>query len=164
MPAGPRSRQRNFQLGPVAPSASEPQLEAATHPVPKTLGPKGRFLQGEIHMSDVKVVRASKLPFFAVEGDGAKGLELARLYQHPQSATTFQLARVAPGGVSKRHAHEWDQANWIASGEAEVDVDGELFRLGAGDSIVIPGGKAHSFSNPGDTPLTLVAVLGPRTP
>ena len=52
----------------------------------------------------------------------------------------------------------------VRVGEAEVDVDGELFRLGAGDSIVIPGGKAHSFSNPGDTPLMLVAVLGPRTP
>jgi len=114
-------------------------------------------------MSEVSVVRASELPFEPVAGDGAHGLELARLYLHPESATTFQLARVAPGGVSKRHAHEWDQANWIASGEAEVDVDGELFRLGAGDSIVIPGGKSHHFSNPGEVPLLLVAVLGPRT-
>ena len=115
-------------------------------------------------MSDVKVVRASELPFKTVQGDGAAGLELARLYQHPDHAATFQLARVAPGGISKRHAHEWDQANWIASGEAEVDVDGELFRLGAGDSIVIPGGKPHSFSNPGEAPLILVAVLGPGAP
>ena len=115
-------------------------------------------------MSDVRVVRASELPFEAVLGDGAEGLELARLYQHPDRAATFQLARVAPGGISKRHAHDWDQANWIASGEAEVDVDGELFRLGAGDSIVIPGGKPHSFSNPGEIPLMLVAVLGPGAP
>ena len=115
-------------------------------------------------MSDVRVVRASELPFKAVQGDGAEGLELARLYQHPDRAATFQLARVAPGGISKRHAHDWDQANWIASGEAEVDVDGELYRLGAGDSIVIPGGKPHSFSNPGEIPLMLVAVLGPGAP
>ena len=115
-------------------------------------------------MSDVKVVRASELPFKAVQGSGAEGLELARLYQHPDGAATFQLARVAPGGVSKRHAHTWDQANWISSGEAKVDVDGELFRLSAGDSIVIPGGKPHSFSNPGEAPLLLVAVLGPGAP
>ena len=115
-------------------------------------------------MSDVKVVRASEQPFKAVQGAGAEGLELARLYQHPDGAVTFQLARVAPGGISKRHAHEWDQANWITSGEAEVDVDGEVFRLGAGDSIVIPGGKPHSFSNPGEAPLVLVAVLGPGAP
>ena len=112
-------------------------------------------------MSDVRVVRALDLPFKAMQGDGAEGLELARLYQHPDGGATFQLARVAPGGVSKRHAHEWDQANWISSGEAEVDVDGEVFRLRAGDCIVIPGGKSHSFSNPGETPLMLVAVLGP---
>ena len=115
-------------------------------------------------MSDVKVVRASDLPFKAIQGDGAKGLELARLYQHPDGAATLQLARVAPGGISKRHAHEWDQANWISSGEAEVEVDGKVFRLGAGDSIVIPGGKPHSFSNPGETPLVLVAVLGTGAP
>ncbi|MCJ7627748.1 MAG: cupin domain-containing protein [Longimicrobiales bacterium] len=112
-------------------------------------------------MSEVKVVRAAELLFRPVQGDGAEGLELARLYHHPDGAATFQLARVAPGGVSKRHAHEWDQANWISSGEAEVDVDGEVFRLRAGDCIVIPGGKSHSFSNPGETPLILVAVLGP---
>jgi len=115
-------------------------------------------------MKDVRVIRSSDQPFKAVLGDGAEGLELARLYQHPGHAVTFQLARVAPGGVSKRHAHVWDQANWVASGEAEVDVDGEVFRLGTGDSIVIPGGCAHSFSNPGEVPLMLVAVLGPGAP
>ena len=115
-------------------------------------------------MNEVRVVSASDLPFERVQGDGAEGLELARLYRHPEGAATFQLARVAPGGISKRHAHEWDQANWISSGEAEVDVDGTVFRLGAGDCIVIPGGKPHSFSNPGDTPLVLVAVLGPGAP
>ena len=115
-------------------------------------------------MNELTVVCASELPFKAVEGDGAQGLELARLYQHPDGAATFQLARVAPGGISKRHAHEWDQANWVSSGEAEVDVDGEVFRLWAGDCIVIPGGKPHAFSNPGDAPLVLVAVLGPGAP
>ena len=112
-------------------------------------------------MDDVRVVRGFELPFRAVEGDGAQGLELARLYQHPERAATLQLARVAPGGISKRHAHEWDQANWIAQGQAEVDVEGEVFRLEAGDCIVIPGGMAHSFSNPGAVPLLLVGVLGP---
>jgi quercetin dioxygenase-like cupin family protein len=115
-------------------------------------------------MSDLTVVRASDLPFRAVQGDGAEGLELARLYRDPEGAVTFQLARIAPGGISKRHSHPWDQANWIASGVAEVDVDGAVFRLDSGDSIVIPGGRPHSFSNPGDTPLLLLAVLGPGAP
>jgi len=112
-------------------------------------------------MTAVRVIRAQEQPFQSVEGDGALGLELARLYRHPEGAATFQLARVAPGGISKRHAHEWDQANWVASGRAELEVDGEVFKLEAGDSIVIPGGRAHAFSNPGSEPLLLVAVLGP---
>lgn len=115
-------------------------------------------------MDNVSVVRASELPFQTVEGDGARGLELARLYRHPDGAATLQLARVAPGGISKRHAHEWVQANWVVSGSADVDVEGEIFRLDTGDCIVIPGGSAHSFSNPGAAPLLLVGVLGPGAP
>lgn len=115
-------------------------------------------------MVDVQVIQASALPFETVEGDGARGLELARLYRHPAGGATFQLARVAPGGVSKRHSHEWDQANWVAEGVAEVEVEGEVFRLRTGDCVIIPGGKAHSFSNPGTVPLLLVALLGPGSP
>jgi len=115
-------------------------------------------------MTEIRVVRAAQQPFKTIQGDGAEGLELARLYKDSAGGATFQLARVAPGGISKRHAHAWDQANWVASGEAEVDVDGEVYRLAAGDSIVIPGGSPHSFSNPGETPLLLVAVLGPGAP
>lgn len=115
-------------------------------------------------MSETRVVRAGDLGFKAIEGDGAHGLALAPLYKAPDCGGTFQLARVAPGGVSKRHAHEWDQANWVAAGKAEVDVDGEVFQLATGDSIVIPGGKAHSFSNPGEETLMLAAFLGPGAP
>jgi len=112
-------------------------------------------------MSAVKVIRAPEQPFEKVEGDGAEGLELARLYRDAEAGTTFQLARVLPGGVSKRHSHPWVQANWIADGQAEVEVEGEVHTLNAGDSIVIPGGQAHRFKNTGRIPLVLVAVLGP---
>lgn len=115
-------------------------------------------------MGSVQVTRAVDLPFHAVEGDGARGLELARLYQAPENGATFQLARIVPGGVSKRHSHDWDQANWIVDGQAEVEVDGETFTLNAGDSIVIPGGQAHAFRNTGRIPLVLVALLGPGAP
>jgi quercetin dioxygenase-like cupin family protein len=115
-------------------------------------------------MSDVSVIRSSELPFEAVEGDGARGLQLARLYRDSDTGATFQIARVVPGGVSKRHAHAWDQANWVADGQAEVEVDGEVFTLNAGDAVVIPGGKAHAFKNTGRIPLVLVALLGPGAP
>jgi quercetin dioxygenase-like cupin family protein len=115
-------------------------------------------------MTELRVVRAAEQPFTEVRGDGAEGLELARIDRHPDGGATFQIARIAPGGVSKRHAHAWDQANWIASGEAKVDVDGQTFHLRPGDSVIIPGGTPHSFANRGERPLTLLAVLGPGAP
>jgi len=115
-------------------------------------------------MSAAYVTRAPDLPFKEVEGEGAQGLELARLYQDTENGATFQLARIAPGGVSKRHSHPWVQANWIADGQAEVEIQGEVFTLNAGDCVVIPGGKAHAFKNTGRIPLVLVAMLGPGAP
>ena len=115
-------------------------------------------------MSSVRVTRAEEMPFKEVAGDGAHGLQLARLYRDPDCGATFQLARVMPGGISKRHSHEWVQANWIVEGQAEVEVDGDLFTLNAGDAIVIPGEKAHAFKNTGRVPLVLAALLGPGAP
>jgi quercetin dioxygenase-like cupin family protein len=115
-------------------------------------------------MNDVSVIRHSDLPFRTIEGDGASGLQLARLYQNPEHALTFQLARVEPGGISKRHQHDWEQINWVVSGKGRVDAGDETIEIGPGDCITIPGTLSHAISNNGDEPLLLVAVLGPGAP
>lgn len=125
-------------------------------------------------MNEVSVIRAADLPFQAVQGDGANGLTLARLYQNPDHALTFQLAQIEPGGVSKRHRHAWEQVNWVVSGTGQIDV-GQIdtgpsdapdnsIEIGPGDCVLIPGNVSHAIANNGDEPLLLVAVLGPGAP
>lgn len=115
-------------------------------------------------MNEITITRRDDLPFHDVQGDGANGLKLARLYQNSDHALTFQLARIEPGGVSKRHQHPWEQINWVVSGVGQVDAGGQSIEIGPGDCVVIPEDVSHAILNNGDEPLILVAVLGPGAP
>ncbi len=106
------------------------------------------------------IIHRAELPFQAAAGDGASGLSLARLYRPPDNSVTFQIARIEPGGVSRRHAHPWEQVNWVAAGEGLVEVGDRQLAIAAGDCIVFPAGVEHAISSTGAEPLLLVAVLG----
>ena len=69
----------------------------------------------------ITVIRRADIPFRSVQGDGAADLSLARLHRARDNAFTFQLARIEPGGVSRRHAHPWEQVNLVISGSGIVD-------------------------------------------
>jgi quercetin dioxygenase-like cupin family protein len=115
-------------------------------------------------MSDptsITVIRRDDMPFRPVQGDGAAGLSLARLYQHPDRALTFQLARIEPGGISRRHAHPWEQVNLVVSGTGIVNAANQQIAIAPGDCIIFPGDVSHAITNTGDEPLLLVGVLGP---
>lgn len=53
-----------------------------------------------------------------------------------------------------KRAEHW----FLVSGEAMVTLNGEAFKLGAGDAIDIPIGAAHRIENSGDSLLVFVEV------
>ncbi|MEI6668289.1 MAG: cupin domain-containing protein [Acidobacteriota bacterium] len=113
------------------------------------------------HATTISIIRRADLPFRPVQGDGAAGLSLARLHRPTDNSFTFQMARIEPGGVSRRHAHAWEQVNVVVSGSGLVDTGETQTLIGPGDCVVFPGHMSHAISATGDEPLVLVAVLGP---
>ena len=109
----------------------------------------------------ITVIRRADIPFRPVGGDGAAGLSLARLHRPADNAFTFQVARIEPGGVSRRHAHPWEQVNLVINGSGIVDTDDAQITIGPGDCAIFPGNISHAISCTGDEPLVLVAALGP---
>jgi quercetin dioxygenase-like cupin family protein len=108
----------------------------------------------------ITVVRRADIPFRPVQGDGAAGLSLARLYRSKDNAFTFQLARIEPGGVSRRHTHPWEQVNLVISGSGVVDIGDAQIPIEPGDCVIFPGNVSHAISCSGAEPLVLVAALG----
>jgi len=60
----------------------------------------------------------------------------------------------APGTKYGPHAHAEDQSHWILSGELELRVGHETYRLRAGDRDYLPANTMHSAFVPGDEPVT----------
>jgi mannose-6-phosphate isomerase-like protein (cupin superfamily) len=70
------------------------------------------------------------------------------------------LTIVPPGADIGRHTHGMDNEETyiVVSGQARMEVDGELIVVGPGDVIVNPPGGTHALFNPGPEALRLVVV------
>ncbi len=56
-------------------------------------------------------------------------------------------AIVAPGQVTERHYHvASEELYYVLEGSGELELDGELRRVGPGDAVLIPPGARHSFT------------------
>ena len=60
----------------------------------------------------------------------------------------------APGTKYGPHSHPEDQSHWILSGELELRVGHETYRLRAGDRDYLPAHTMHSAFVPGADPVT----------
>ncbi len=66
----------------------------------------------------------------------------------------------APGTRYGPHAHAEDQSHWILSGELELTVGHETYRLRAGDRDFLPANTIHSASVPGRA--AVVYIIGAK--
>jgi mannose-6-phosphate isomerase-like protein (cupin superfamily) len=70
-----------------------------------------------------------------------------------------------PGMGAPAHTHlEVEELIAVLEGEAEVWVEEERARVGAGASVLIPPGHRHGFTNVGEDVLHVLAVLGAAAP
>ena len=66
----------------------------------------------------------------------------------------------APGTKYGPHAHAEDQSHWILSGELELRVGPETYKLRAGDRDFLPANTIHTAFVPGDEPV--VYLIGTK--
>jgi len=66
---------------------------------------------------------------------------------------------VAPGAGAPTHSHPVEEILTVLQGEAEMWIDEARMAVSAGQSLIVPAGREHGFSNSGATTLHLHAVL-----
>lgn len=106
-----------------------------------------------------------------VEAVEARGLDLARTshearrpwgsYRSISRGDGWQVKCIVvkPGGRLSLQKHARRAETWVvASGIADVTVDGQEKRLSAGQSVHIPVGAVHRLENPGPERLELIEV------
>jgi len=79
---------------------------------------------------------------------------------HEEGYSVFQWSD-APGTTYGPHSHPEDQSHWILSGQLELRVENETYKLRAGDRDYLAANTTHSAFVPGDQPVTY--LIGAKT-
>jgi mannose-6-phosphate isomerase-like protein (cupin superfamily) len=70
-----------------------------------------------------------------------------------------------PGAGAPPHRHDGiEEVLLVLSGRARAHVGDEKTELGGGDSVVVPAGSRHGFTNVGSDSLRILAIFAAATP
>lgn len=72
--------------------------------------------------------------------------------------------RLAAGAANPPDVHTVDEMYFIHAGTAEITLDGEVQRIGPGDTVIVGAGCHHQLRNDGDEDLVLVFLFSPPPP
>ncbi len=97
----------------------------------------------------------SSIEWQPVRPDVARGVFGRTLLAGP---VRIVLTRVAPGGAFTEHRDAYGHFFYFLSGTGRVRVGERCDDVGAGASVRVMAGEAHSYENTGDSDLTLLSV------
>jgi quercetin dioxygenase-like cupin family protein len=69
------------------------------------------------------------------------------------------VEEIGVGDAIPLHRHRIDEVLLYEEGQAEVRVDADTYRVGAGDIVIVPAGAAHGTRNVGADVVRLRAVF-----
>lgn len=119
------------------------------------IDPAALIADGPAPVSDLYCVRAGARRSLPVRSEGI-GKELL---SPPGAALTGLLVTIEPnGGTAEAYAHAGHEFGFVASGEAELVIDGARYLLETGDSFAFKSTLLHSFRNPGSRRCTILWV------
>ncbi len=106
------------------------------------------------------VIRASERKQRTVPGNPMSYQELSP--EGVESMIMFGVTAAPGQSTGERHLqHRGDETFVVLSGKMEMEVEGQKFSLGPGDSVFIPRGHRHRLTNVGTEASQAIFVLSP---
>ena len=88
---------------------------------------------------------------------------ITELLNHPtRPDVSLARARVTPGVVTELHALDVEETYVIEKGSGMMEVGGDRFRVGPGDSVRIPQRVSQRNENDGAVDLVFLCLCRPR--
>ena len=96
-----------------------------------------------------------------IRGGSGKAVALDYVREGDMAGVRFvSLLTLEPGATIGEHPHEdAEELYLIVSGAGFGILDGERFRVEAGDAYLCRAGHSHGLANGPDTPITFLAIL-----
>ncbi len=75
---------------------------------------------------------------------------------------TMRVFKIAPGGHTPRHKHDWEHVNYIMSGKGRLTIGGKVHELSHKDFAFVPPDIEHQFENPYGEPFEFICIVPNR--
>jgi len=95
---------------------------------------------------------------FPVDNDGDVDPSAKSIGTTIEKGTVFRIVRYEPGVTPRNHRTDSIDYAVVISGEIEMDLDGEVVKLKAGD-VLVQRGTIHNWINRGTEPCVIAFVL-----
>ena len=95
---------------------------------------------------------------FPVDNDGFTDPTRTPIATTVDNGTVFRLVRFEPGNGPRNHRTDSIDYAVVMSGEIDMDLDGEITHLKAGD-VLVQRGTIHNWVNKGTAPCIIAFVL-----
>ncbi len=105
------------------------------------------------------VIRPDEEPKFK-RGNGIETTLLASKDSCGAENFTTGMTKFPPEVGVPLHSHNCDEQVTVLEGTADVEIEGDIQRVKIHDTVLIPEGLSHRFSNAGDRPMTILWVYG----
>ncbi|MGF1626526.1 MAG: helix-turn-helix domain-containing protein [Alphaproteobacteria bacterium] len=112
------------------------------------------------------VFRAGERPIIALDPlRQGEGITLERVVPYdPSHLVQCNIHHIAAGGRSDAPiSHDGEEVGYVIEGAVELDVDGKVYRLSAGDAFVFRSTLPHAYRNPFDRSASIFWVNTPPT-
>lgn len=110
------------------------------------------------------VVKKDKVKAAPVVADAVKDVTKADVIGPAEGWPdhTMRLFRIAAGGHTPRHRHDWEHVNFIVKGKGTLFLDGVTHTVEAGDYAYVPPNAEHQFENPSDDDFAFLCIVPNR--
>jgi quercetin dioxygenase-like cupin family protein len=75
---------------------------------------------------------------------------------------TLRVFKIAPGGNTPKHKHDWEHVNYIISGKGKLTIDGREHEVSQKDFAFVPPNALHQFQNPFDKDFEFICIVPNR--
>ena len=114
----------------------------------------------------MKVIHYSEAEAKKYPSEQAKGATGRVVIGKADGAGKFcmRVFEIARGGVTGKHAHEWEHEVFVHSGRGAILRDGEWIALSTGSVVFIQRNEEHQLKNTGEEPFVFVCVIPAGAP
>jgi len=110
------------------------------------------------------VIKYDEIKLAAMEMDGVANTHKANVIGPVEGWKdyTLRVVRMAPGGFSPYHKHDWEHVNYVMKGRGVLTIGDRSEEVSERNFAFVPPNTMHQFRNPNDDDFEFICVVPNR--